>query len=72
MWVWNQSYLGLGKGDGVSGDTRGDLVLGTVWAFVLGTDREFFCSVASEKLSRIQQEKLSIDGSILGLFHHVT
>ena len=48
--VWNQSYLGLGKGEGVRGDTRGDLAPGTtVWALVLGTDREFFCSAASGK-----------------------
>lgn len=46
--VWNQSYLGLGSGDGVGGDTSGDLALGTtIWAPVLGTDNEFFCSVAS-------------------------
>lgn len=61
MWVWNQSYLGLGSGDGVGGDISGDFALGAaVWAPELGTDREFFCSSESVRKLKIFKDYCDI------------
>lgn len=42
VFVWNQSYFGLGRVDGVKGDTNGDFAPPIVGGPNVGAAREFF------------------------------